>query len=617
MRMNRRTRRRGTRRRRTRRLPDLRDIFQSKAIDWLLSDSMNSDIHGVGQSKLVIDFVARAGYKDEPALDEDGRPLIRRTTPIHHAANKCDTRATEVRRLFEIYNRFDVNYTDASRLTHFHVACRFALKDVVEKFLEFGQDPNCLAPETGDSPLYLALAAENKDLVELLLRNDANPDLPNKKGSTPLHLICRSRCKDSVEMFLKMCDELNQPLPIDAQNDWGDTPLHFAVEFRNLEATEWLLSHGANPNLANTPGQIGSNTIALGTVTRQRQVGRIAAEKRRSPNLANLKGSTALHFCYKHQINRSVDMLFKISEEKHRKIEVNAQDNEGNTPLHLAMYNVGSEEAIESLLRHGAPPIARALCRGANPNIPNKEGWTPLHLVCHKKDDYGSVETFFKMCDENNQQVKVDARNKQIQKSKSRPILKKIIETLNGGRAQNSRSPRPSSAILHQCTAAAAALADDAKYTLIVHVCEFVHGMLLPSPPPPPPRVCCKRRGRAAPLCSLGAYTAYRTQGGEDYDEDERERKEGAAAAAAQRQRNYFLHCALHIYERRGVRAPDEAARDCVHVIILSRGCRTTTFAEVFRELVSMVVFSTSNLSRIVVHRAVSRYACIFYEFDK
>ncbi|CAB0038121.1 unnamed protein product [Trichogramma brassicae] len=157
-----------------------------------------------------------------------------------------------------------------------------------------------------------------------------------------------------------MCDEIQLTVEIDARDNEGNTPLHLALYYNNNELIELLVSRGADPSLA------------------------------------DLKGLTALHFCHKHQI----EMLFEISEEKHRTVEVNAQDNEGNTPLHLAMYNIGSEEAIESLLRHGA-----------DPNMTNNEGWTPLHLVCRKKDDYGSVETFFKMCDENNQRVKIDARD--------------------------------------------------------------------------------------------------------------------------------------------------------------------------------------------------------------
>ncbi|KAL7295211.1 hypothetical protein TKK_0011517 [Trichogramma kaykai] len=33
--------------------------------------------------------------------------------------------------------------------THFHVACEYGLEDVVQKFLELGQDPNLLVQKTG------------------------------------------------------------------------------------------------------------------------------------------------------------------------------------------------------------------------------------------------------------------------------------------------------------------------------------------------------------------------------------------------------------------------------------------------------------------------------------
>ncbi|CAB0038418.1 unnamed protein product [Trichogramma brassicae] len=139
-------------------LPNLKEIFRPEEIDWLLSTESYTH-RDIEEDRDVIDgkfvdivkFVARTGYKDEPVVDNDGKPLLRRTTALHRAARR--NYDFIIPDLFQIYNRFDVNYTDELGLTHFHVACMSRdCKDAVQKFLELGQDPNCIWPETGDRP---------------------------------------------------------------------------------------------------------------------------------------------------------------------------------------------------------------------------------------------------------------------------------------------------------------------------------------------------------------------------------------------------------------------------------------------------------------------------------
>uniref|UniRef100_A0ABD2XES2 Ankyrin repeat protein n=1 Tax=Trichogramma kaykai TaxID=54128 RepID=A0ABD2XES2_9HYME len=118
--------------------PNIRDIFSPEAIDFLLMESIKSEDQI--NSKAFIDFVIKTGYKDEPTVDVDDKPLLYRTTPVHssfrRASLKCDSRIPS---LFEVYNRFDVNYIDESGLTHFHVACMIqGCDEIVEKFLELG-----------------------------------------------------------------------------------------------------------------------------------------------------------------------------------------------------------------------------------------------------------------------------------------------------------------------------------------------------------------------------------------------------------------------------------------------------------------------------------------------
>uniref|UniRef100_A0ABD2XF84 Uncharacterized protein n=1 Tax=Trichogramma kaykai TaxID=54128 RepID=A0ABD2XF84_9HYME len=308
--------------------PNIRNFFQKEEIELLLSYSItrsyNCDERFSGLT--ITNILIRAGYKDEPDVYEDGMPSPRRTTPIHRAL-LTDSNYHTVSDLFKIYDRFDVNYTDESGLTHFHMACKFNCYEAVKKFLEFGHDPNLLVPETGDSPLHLAIQYCKKyDVVKLLLRCGANPNLANNDGSTPLHYFYQhgyNVYNDTlIKMFFEICDEKQQSVQVDAQDKFGNTPLHLALQFfyiKTKEMAELLLRRGANPNSTNA------------------------------------EGSTPLHIIARYRFDKDdlVNILFEISKEKHQLVQVDARDEKGRTPLQWAVAHF-YPNVVGTLLDHGA-----------------------------------------------------------------------------------------------------------------------------------------------------------------------------------------------------------------------------------------------------------------------
>ncbi|KAL7304343.1 hypothetical protein TKK_0003143 [Trichogramma kaykai] len=137
--------------------------------------------------------------------------------------------------LFKINDRYDANFTDESGLSHFHVASEYGCHDVVQKFLELGQDPNVIWRETGDSPLHLVLRKHNICMMKFMLKNSASPNLANNDGFTPLHLIFHADemlnglIYITVGDFFKINDEKHQLVQIDARDKLGRTPLQWAV----------------------------------------------------------------------------------------------------------------------------------------------------------------------------------------------------------------------------------------------------------------------------------------------------------------------------------------------------------------------------------------------------
>uniref|UniRef100_A0ABD2XM60 Uncharacterized protein n=1 Tax=Trichogramma kaykai TaxID=54128 RepID=A0ABD2XM60_9HYME len=349
--------------------PDLGKLFGRKQMDWLIEKYLMF-VQNRGTMKTnLLSFVIECGYKDKPDVDEGGKPLLRRTTPVHYASSRNFFRENStVRELFRIYDRFDVNYCDELRgITHFYVACENGFYDIVEKFLEFGQDPNCLLQKSVVSPLRVALYYKYQNVAELLLKNGANPNLANEDGWTPLHAICLRECDDDLaELFFKMCDDSNHSLQIDARDKWDQTPLHVAVGNNNKKTAKLLLKRGANPNLANKDGW------------------------------------TPLHaICSRKFADDFDELFFKMCDDSNHSLQIDARDKWDQTPLHVAVGN--NNKKIAKLL----------LKRGADPNMATDHGLTPLHFICmYKTDTADLVETLFQVCDDRHQLVQVDTKDK-------------------------------------------------------------------------------------------------------------------------------------------------------------------------------------------------------------
>ncbi|KAL7296247.1 hypothetical protein TKK_0010781 [Trichogramma kaykai] len=97
----------------------------------------------------------------------------------------------------------------------------------------------------GNTALYLALARDNWQLVESLLRMGADPNSVNERGFTPLHFLCW-KTEVCVKSFLDMCDKQGLKVQIDVRDHEGNTPLQIAVDNVRPEIVDILLDRGAD-----------------------------------------------------------------------------------------------------------------------------------------------------------------------------------------------------------------------------------------------------------------------------------------------------------------------------------------------------------------------------------
>ncbi|XP_014236051.1 tankyrase-1-like [Trichogramma pretiosum] len=422
---------------------DLQLFLQPEEIEWLLMESMKSDDNETTTERLI-DFLIEANYTDKlDVRDDDGQPSKKRVTPVHVAAAYMDESKAKNRvmgKLFKIYDRFHVDYADVDGLTHFHLACKYGCLEAVEKYLELKRNPNCISPITGDTPLHFALHYGHRMIADLLLRNGAKPNLSNYFGDTPLHIIFKKGYDAGfVQQFFKINAELQQVVKINARDKSGNTPLHLAVGEGRITVTDSLLRRNANLNAANNAGstplhilcnfddddvylikrffcicdemektvQIDEsdnecNTALHLVLSKDRKAkAELLLRSGANPTLANVDGWTPLHFICNGKLDvKFLALFFEINKNQPQKVQLDAQNKSGDTPLHLALEN-GKKEEAEWLLR-----------KGANPCLANNEGSTSLHIVCKKSYDDDFVKLYFEIIDEKHHQVLIDARDK-------------------------------------------------------------------------------------------------------------------------------------------------------------------------------------------------------------
>jgi ankyrin repeat protein len=95
--------------------------------------------------------------------------------------------------------------------------------------------------------LHYAAARGNGETVRHLITLGADPTMKDRSGSTPLHFACSLR-QNAVDV-LKIL--VHSGVSMNARNESGNTCLHVASYADNGDHVEWLLSHNADPSIAN------------------------------------------------------------------------------------------------------------------------------------------------------------------------------------------------------------------------------------------------------------------------------------------------------------------------------------------------------------------------------
>ncbi|MDO5465146.1 MAG: ankyrin repeat domain-containing protein, partial [Akkermansia sp.] len=306
----------------------------------------------------LIHYAAESGYSDcVQALIDAGANINTANDkgyfPVHLAAAEGNSDSLQLL----MAAGADVNKMMEDNRTPLHVAALHGQTTCVKILIKAGADVNKTDKE-GKSPLICAAFAENVEIIQDLISAGAIVNIVDKKNNRPLHVAVSQNNIKCVQALITAGANLN------LQNEYrGDTPLHIAAGYGYTQCAQLIIASGANINSTNSVG------------------------------------NTPLHEAAKYNQTECVQAL----------IEAGADVNKGNnTPLSEAVQK-GHIECIQLLLytpgidinclvnwfddtalhyavkENRADILSLFIKAGADVNIRNKDGKTPLWLAVEKE----------------------------------------------------------------------------------------------------------------------------------------------------------------------------------------------------------------------------------------
>ncbi len=233
-------------------------------------------------------------------------------------------------------------------------------------------------------------------------------DLLRQAGASAVGLLSEAAAKGDLGQMKAL---INAGADVNESTKTGNTPLQFAIRRANLDSVQFLLDHGANPNLFDyygftsyvtayyfasecTPENMGGDGSPVEGVSQKdalKAFNEIMALLRKhgwDPNYRNKDGDTALHVAA--AMGNTMD--FDIPDYQS---EINAQSSDGSTPLMLAIItqpknasttgpgtvttNDGTQKA-----QHYSPRgfvVSTLLQKGADLTLKNNAGKTAMDLA--------------------------------------------------------------------------------------------------------------------------------------------------------------------------------------------------------------------------------------------
>jgi cytohesin len=248
----------------------------------------------------------------------------------------------------------------------------------VQELLDAGADVNA-KDNDGWTPLHIAASKNHREIVELLIAKGADVNAAGESSSvfiwqggfTPLHYAAVNGHKEIVELLISKGADVN------AKADNGLTPRDWAIKRTHTKIADLLRTHGGKTSSIHFG--VGDGDLAGVQALLDAGV---------DVNAKDENGQTPLHHAVRYDHKEIAELLID------KGADVNAKDNSGNTPLDLAIRyekfetadllrtHDGKARTIFVVVTNGDLAGVQALLdAGVDVNAKDENSWTPLHFA--------------------------------------------------------------------------------------------------------------------------------------------------------------------------------------------------------------------------------------------
>lgn len=377
-----------------------------KMVEFLLDNGADGNAPS-GDSSTALHMATQHGQRKvmKRLLSQPVNPQIANNRGSRSLQVAVGTAANEATVPLLVKHKAGINNRDLrTGDTTLHLAVEWRRPRIILFLLEKGAALD-ISNESGLTPLQLAAKIDNCEAIPLLLQGGAQVEARSLSGLTALQIAAEKRNWIAFDLLIIGGAAIN------AWTNNGETLLHEQAResFANVSVASKLLDHGANIEVRSSQGY---TALQCAAVSGNRKMLMFLLSRGAKLNSLTPRGETLLHITPPIN-NDCLDISRTILE---RGLSVHTVSSQGWTALHQAVYagtgvfNAKSDktrEFIELLLDYGAdinahtvsaiaetplhlavraniarPSLVSLLISlGADVNVLNNEGKTPLHLA--------------------------------------------------------------------------------------------------------------------------------------------------------------------------------------------------------------------------------------------